>query len=63
MLQPCMRAGCTWIVGRTEHRDVGDRIDEATHRPRAGFVPEAGEERSVDALLGLEKGLGRREER
>src|SRR6516165_687896 len=52
-----------WIVGRTEHSNVGDRIDEATHRPRAGLVPEGGEERSVGALLGPEKALGRREGR
>ena len=53
-----------WTVGRTEYRDVGDRIDKATHRPRPGIVPEGGEERSVGgALLGPEKGLGRREER
>jgi hypothetical protein len=32
-----------WIVGRTERRDVGDRIDEATHRPGAGLVPEGGD--------------------
>jgi len=40
-----------------------DRIDEATHRPRPGLVPEAGDERSEDVFLGFDKGLGRREER
>ena len=52
-----------WIVGRTEHRDVGDRIDEATHRPRAGLLPTAGEERPVGARLEPERRPGRREGR
>jgi hypothetical protein len=31
-----------WSIGRTEHRDVGDRIDEATNSPGAGrFSTEA----------------------
>ena len=51
------------IVGRTEHRDVGDRIDEATHRPRARRLPTAGEERPVGARLEPERGQGRREGR
>jgi len=33
----CIHRG--WIAGRSEHRDVGDRIDKATHRPRAGLSP------------------------
>jgi hypothetical protein len=33
------------------------------HRARARLAPEGSEERSVVALLGPEKGLGRREER
>jgi len=52
-----------WIVGRTEYRDVGDRIDKATHRPRAGRLPTGGEERPVGARLEPERAQGRREGR
>jgi hypothetical protein len=52
-----------WSVGGTEHRDVGDRIGEATHRPRAGLFPTGGEERPVGTRHEPERGQGRREGR
>jgi hypothetical protein len=52
-----------WSIGRTEHRDVGDRIDEATNSPRAGRFSTGGEERPVGTHLGAERRRGRREER